>query len=537
MSSHGSPHGDPQYDSMSVMQDSFQWLHEDPHDIQRPVVVEEALRQEYSRGQHLRPVIHFHPPAYTGASADTRWPPGRPSPSPRHFSPTKSPSRKGKAVKRNSPYPGAKTDLRTMSSSHPGGTTTSPSARPPQMSPPRSHALGSPTQMGGGPQHHQVMEPSAPLSYRPGSRLTDPRFHTSPYAGPSQSAHGSPPRTQQLAVQPHHYDFSTTQAYTIETFRRLLSQYLQQNALANQQIPEDVLNNLKSRAVAETRIALQQASMRQAANPHQTLHHSPSQLYQNPQVERLRNEETSPQRRGTAPDGQAAVTPVPLNPQQAVSDEQLSTPTARHNDRSGASTSFARRPDQLLVAGSPVYPSQETPNTHTLALNAAITDANSAYLNRSTAFEKFTLNYVELQHNVMNAVHGLLAAYTGLDVLAKEIWTLNEPPLFNIVKDVSVQMKKTLPDLQYRVRIGLSKVIDPELRWTALARSMELFYNSFSCLKADLVTRDAQRGDGQSLFVNALAVNRAQIWAVMRPFADDELDATLSAEKAAFAAQ
>lgn len=170
-------------------------------------------------------------------------------------------------------------------------------------------------------------------------------------------------------------------------------------------------------------------------------------------------------------------------------------------------------------------------------LNMAIKTANNAYANRGPAYEKFQQYYPQLQQNVLNSAYALLAGLTGLDQLATQIWIIGDEQLFLLIQRVSIRLKQALPTLRKSIANVLGNIIDPELRWTATSRSLEMFYNSFSSLKACLKTRDEKDGDDRQIFVNALALDRAHVWNAFTPVSDDDLDGSLAAEQAVYQAQ
>jgi hypothetical protein len=165
-------------------------------------------------------------------------------------------------------------------------------------------------------------------------------------------------------------------------------------------------------------------------------------------------------------------------------------------------------------------------------VSSSVARVNHAYDQRASDPGRFQFHYAELQLSVEQAMFNYMAAYTAFDQLYIRMWTTTDDELLEVIQYVSKRLKSNLAQLDSGVRRRLDGIVDPEFKWTAVSRTLAMFYNSFSSLKAGLVQRDKKRGDCQKTFVEALGVDRSEVWDAIKPSSDEELDGTFTEKMA-----
>ena len=347
--------------------------------------------------------------------------------------------------------------------------------------------------------------------------------------------------------------------------RSYMIQYLQESGLQREQdIPNDVVTQLKrqaharanqdaSRAMAaarqraqllypqpqyppavHTQEAQRQLSLMPSAfppaqpDPENVQITEPTSLHsandQSQQVDRNTPEEPAPaeesvraQEIGLAEEHQA---------QEASSNEHADPGQAAQNPHVGATAASAAQNTRELVSDA-VAKHQNVRRS----FQHALVTVNNTYTQRAGLGPTFLVTYCEQQHTLVCSTYNLLANTTGLDEVAKIVWTADDATLATMLRTVSVRLKSLLPRFSNSVRFLLKDVHDPELRWTAVSKSSTMFYDSFSGLKAALVEREKGIEYVES-FTKILNVDRKQVWVYLMPALDEELTAALTAENA-----
>ena len=464
---------------------------------------------------------------------------GRASPSqqPKHSNATRRTPAPGKdSPQRYSPYPSSKPKSQSKPTAR--STTPTPSNGPILLSP--NCQRGSPRSPSARPAPMSPHAPSKPVQPLSGTGQVAP---TQQPVGP-RLQHQRSTKSSDLALQAH------LQSLSDRTYRDYLACYTKQYGLRLQDIHPDVLANLKNRAFASAHQMVHQATTQRNVD---TPQHTP-QLQQHHQMLPPPVLQPSPIPDHAATfDGQHSPELGLPGSADSRSDQgrSQSPATSSHTTLSaapahdeGLPSVAASGPGPEDSAPPPIESDASTPISHSnrIALLKSqvimsMVTANNAYANRTSGFARFQRHYPHLQQNVMNSTYVLMAGVASLDLITPQIWTAPNEHLLQLVRLVSIRLKQVLPRLQGSIGNLLGNIQDLELRWTATMRSLEIFYNSFSSLKACLKTRDERRGDGQRTFVDALGLDRVEVWFALAPLSDDELDASLAEEQSVFQAQ
>ena len=336
-------------------------------------------------------------------------------------------------------------------------------------------------------------------------------------------------------------------------FRDGLAKYAEHHNIQHQNIPPEVVAQYKSQAQAMAlQMIFQHTRQRGTISLQQPQHTQQSSTIAPPMQPPTRPQPSQLPDHSPTLDGQNSPKPTlhsphkpgPENPtsEHRVSDDNGEHGSTLKDNEDGSTQSQSHR----VKAGTPNSADASTTNQTTSApnqadrrqllknqVNRAIATANNAYVNRAASFAEFQRYYPQMKQNVLQAIWEFLAGPTGLGLLGKEIWTADHEQLLRLTQAVSAALNRLLPVVQKIVRGLVAEVVDQELKWTLVSRALEMVYNTFGSLKAALQTRDQERGDGQQSLVDALNISRAQVWTVLTPSSDDELEAAISQELAA----
>ena len=137
--------------------------------------------------------------------------------------------------------------------------------------------------------------------------------------------------------------------------------------------------------------------------------------------------------------------------------------------------------------------------------------------------QKLNIEFCHLRLSVSTDINEILLIKTGLNGISMALLNNNIEAIRGSVRHAAAGLQQMLPQVQDIVRSITQWILDPDWRWVAQWRALNIFYDCFSSLKARLAKYDKMYPGNHLTLVDELQFTRAQVLEVIKPQSDDDL--------------